>query len=114
MAFGKCDVCGNDAEHVWRCKEHYTCDVCGVGNGLVFRDGGVTCDPCFKDEMDKRIAEFEGETEYMSCVVCPWCGHEHGDSNEIGEGEFNCSMCENLMDVTRHVIIEYTTRKEVK
>lgn len=52
-------------------------------------------------------------------AVCPHCGHKHNDSwdffydvdvNEI-EIEADCMSCNKPMIITRHVIVDYCTRK---
>ena len=47
-------------------------------------------------------------------AVCPFCGHVHTDSWEIGGGEegdheFQCESCDAEMIVSRVVDVSYTT-----
>jgi DNA-directed RNA polymerase subunit M/transcription elongation factor TFIIS len=60
----------------------------------------------------KRIAEFDGDTDYTSEVKCPWCGNECGDSWEISEGAMQCDDCGREYEVQRNVEVTYSTRKK--
>jgi DNA-directed RNA polymerase subunit RPC12/RpoP len=48
-------------------------------------------------------------------IVCPYCGHVHGDSWEYGGDsecfEVDCAECEKKFDVTRNVSVTYTSSK---
>lgn len=51
--------------------------------------------------------------EYTDEIVCPWCGHEHGDSWEwVDYDTTECDECEKKFTHIRHVEVTYTTEKE--
>lgn len=51
-------------------------------------------------------------------IVCPYCGHEDRDSNEVefdgleGEAEVDCGECCELFLVTRNVTVSYSSNKK--
>ena len=51
--------------------------------------------------------------EYTDEIVCPYCGHEHGDSWELesDDGETNCSSCDKPFNYTRRHSVDYSTSK---
>lgn len=53
--------------------------------------------------------------EYTDAVVCPFCGHEHGDSFEYfqnqDEAEVQCESCGRDFKATCHTEITYCTEK---
>lgn len=44
-------------------------------------------------------------------IVCPHCGHEHGDSWEQSrdDGEFDCCECGRLFRYSRDISVTYST-----
>ena len=60
-------------------------------------------------------ARKEIDTWHEKEVICPWCGHKHIDSWEMGTGEYVCSKCEKPFYVEKEIEVYYTTTKvEVK
>lgn len=106
----KCKKCDKEATHIWRCDEHYKCDVCGTREKLCYRDG-LTCDKCFKEIIYKKIKEFDGDTESTDEIICPYCGCEFGNSYEYFEGDLDCDDCGNTFEMTREVSVYYYTHK---
>lgn len=107
-----CRICGKpNPEHIFHCEEHYRCEDCGTRQGLCTYSEAVLCDPCHDKRVEKRIAEFEGETDYTDEVICPHCGYEYSDSWEMNEGRHECSDCERPFEVTRNVVVTYSTEK---
>lgn len=66
----------------------------------------------------------EKEPEWHECnltheAVCPYCGHEHGDSWEWGgtergetDGEAECDSCEREFFWSRDVSVTYSSQKK--
>ena len=109
-----CSVCGKEnPEHMFHCEEHYHCVDCETKENLITTGEGVLCHPCRQIRIDKRIAEFNGDTSYTREVVCPHCGHEHMDSWEMDDGEYSCSDCDNEFEITRDVDVTYSTSKVI-
>jgi transcription elongation factor Elf1 len=71
----------------------------------------VLCDPCHEKRVEKRIAEFDGDTDYTDEVICPHCGYEHSDSFEMSEGVRECSDCGREFEMERDVAVTYSTTK---
>ena len=120
MSLEKCSICGKKA--FMRCEEHNRCDDCGMtrkecdekGINLIHRCEGLICSPCWKERMDKAIKEFDGDTEYTSEIVCPYCGYKFGDSYEYHENngdEIECHDCENKFTLNIHFSVDYSTSK---
>ena len=107
-----CKVCKKpNPEYLFHCAEHYKCEGCGTTEGLCTHVDRLTCAPCDEALMAKRVAAFEGDTDYTSEVVCPHCGHESRDSWDISEGVTECGDCGHEFELTRNVSVTYTTRK---
>ena len=56
------------------------------------------------------------EGRYTPEPICPYCFHKHRDAWEIGNGaecciEYDCHSCGETMILSRHVSIDYSTRK---
>lgn len=53
--------------------------------------------------------------EYCRTLVCPYCGFEHRDPDDITgndeDGEMDCYLCGKPMWWHRHVEITYSTEK---
>lgn len=108
----KCDVCGDPCTKPDRCDEHWKCDDCGTTEGLCYRLSGLRCNDCHAAFIYQKIARFEGDTDYTTAIICPWCGEEDWDSADFGDrDEATCGECEREFSVERHVIIEYSTKK---
>lgn len=114
MGWGTCNKCSREAERFGlRCETHYCCDDCGGKNDLVYRVEGLLCESCFRVRVEKRIATFDGDTDYTRNITCPYCGHVVDDSWEWDDcGEEECSDCENVFFYQRHVVIDYSTSKD--
>jgi len=69
------------------------------------------CGKCNDAEMARRVAAFEGDTDYTREVICPHCGRECSDSWEMLEGITECSDCGNSYEIERDVEVTYCTRK---
>ena len=113
----KCEVCGKkDAEHIFHCEKCYRCYVCGTKENLCTWADGVYCSSCHDEIIEKRIEEFDGDTDYTDEIVCPWCGYVHSDSWELSHDEdtTECSDCGNDIDYVREVVISYRTSKPNK
>lgn len=106
-----CTECGKHAEHITRCEEHYRCDDCGTKDGLCTHCEGVLCDPCHTIRVEKRVEEFDGDTEGTVEITCPHCGYEEGDSWEHEEGEDTCGDCGRRFNISRYTEVTYTTTK---
>ena len=52
--------------------------------------------------------------EFTDEIVCPWCGHETGDSFEFQNdyGEETCYECDKEFTYTRYISVEYSTEKK--
>ena len=113
MEIGKCKICGNEA-NFYHCEEHYVCEKCGKGREAhlcSYSTDGLLCKDCHQKLVDRRIAEFDKETDYTYHVVCPWCGYEHHDSWEMSDGEWDCPDCGNKFEMTRDVDVTYCTER---
>lgn len=59
----------------------------------------------------------EIDHEFTDNAVCPYCGHENLDSWELGDrgddecGEDECGKCGKEYTWTRHVTVDYSTKK---
>jgi hypothetical protein len=54
----------------------------------------------------------EIDHEYTDEVVCPYCGHEHSDSWEYGDGGIvDCDGCEKKFFFERDVVVTYVSAK---
>ena len=50
--------------------------------------------------------------DYTDEIVCPYCGHEHGDSWEYGDsGRMTCGECNREFDMERNVSVSYVTSR---
>lgn len=83
-----------------------TCD----GNGPVYETphGTLCCNDCFP----KTGVPEPTETYDDHCVVCPYCGHKHSDSNEYfypnrEDTEIECGNCERTFAATRVMSVTY-------
>lgn len=78
---------------------------------------GIQCKPCRAKEVAARIEAFEGDTDYMDAVVCPYCGEVHeGDGEDDtfytdGDHDFECMYCFNSFKVNTSISPSYTTEK---
>lgn len=107
-----CKICDKEATHLWRCEEHYRCDVCGTKEDLITRRGGITCDNCHAKIAQKQVEEFDGDTDYTREIICPWCGDEQSDSWEaFDEDDHVCDNCWNKYSHTRDYDVTYCTTK---
>jgi DNA-directed RNA polymerase subunit RPC12/RpoP len=62
-------------------------------------------------DIERRIANFDGDTDYTDKVTCPHCGYQYSDSSEMTEGVYECEDCGREFDVWRDVKIRYSTAK---
>ena len=108
-----CKICGKPAEeHLFRCDEHYRCDVCGTKENLCYRNGGLTCDACHEETAKKQVKEFKGNTDFESEITCPWCGYVEMDSWEAdNEDSHDCENCGHKYSHTRNIEVTYSTQK---
>lgn len=109
----KCNICGEKATSINRCNEHYRCDDCGTKTGLCTYTDGVLCEACHKIRVQKRIDNFDEDTEYTDEIICPWCGYVGVDSWDINsdEGTLCCSDCGKDFKYERNIEVTYSTRK---
>ena len=109
----KCNICGeNSRSHLWRCEDHQRCDVCGTKKNLCYRNRGLTCDACHAEIARKQVEAFDGDINYTSEIICPWCGDERSDSWEDSDEDTHyCENCENEYSHTRNVEVTYCTSK---
>ncbi len=56
----------------------------------------------------------EVEHEYTEEVVCPWCGHEHGDSWEwtSNSDDMKCDECGKEFGYEKDITVKYCTSKK--
>ena len=59
----------------------------------------------------KRIAEFDGDTDYTDEVTCPHCGYKCSDSWEMSVGVHECGDCGREFEMERDVSVSYSTTK---
>jgi len=120
MVFERCAVCGKEA--FMRCEEHNKCDDCGLTKKealeknihLVHRDGGLTCDKCWKITVDKRIKDFNGNTEGQDEITCPYCGNIFSDSWEYVNNDgivLTCDDCDNRFKLNVETSTYFSTDK---
>ena len=95
------------------CTEHYKCYSCGTTDGLCRHTDRLMCRECNEEEMVRRVAAFEGDTDYTTEVICPHCGYEYRDSWELEEGTTECQNCGNSFEIDRYVEVTYCTTKVV-
>lgn len=107
----ECEICGAKNTHIWRCYEHHRCDDCGTKENLCSYSEGLLCDRCHDKRVEKRIAEFEGDTDYTQEVVCPWCGYEHSDSWEMTMGKRECNDCGREFEAKQDCTVTYSTSR---
>lgn len=50
---------------------------------------------------------------YTDEIVCPYCGCEFGDSNELGdEGDADCPDCKKEFKFWQNIEVTYCTQKK--
>ena len=109
-----CPKCGPKP---WNhCEDCYRCEGCnepdnGANGRLCMQVEGVYCDPCWKELIETRIANFSADHEDTPEVVCPWCGCVYRDSFEHGEGVNECEDCGRKYHMARLVEVTYTTSR---
>lgn len=112
MSLYKCKKCGTPTNRFAKlCDEHYRCEDCGAEDGLCYYTEGLLCNFCHTIRVNRRIAEFDGDTQFTPEIVCPHCGYVHSDSWEWSEGESECGDCGQKFEVVRHVDVTYSTSK---
>ena len=97
---------------IGRCPEHRRCDTCGSTEKLVCYVDGLWCPSCREDLINKRIAEFKGDTEFQDGAICPWCGYIQMDSWELSEGDVECPECERQYELSVERSVTYSTTKK--
>jgi hypothetical protein len=107
----KCRLCDKPATQLFHCDEHYCCAGCGTSEHLCTYTEAVLCSPCHDKRVEKRIAEFTGDTDHTNEVTCPHCGHECIDSWDMSEGEHECGDCGREFTMERDVSVSYSTTK---
>ena len=107
----KCRLCDKPATHIFHCDEHYCCEDCGTRADLCTYTEAVLCSPCHEKRVEKRILEFDGDTEYTNEVTCPHCGHQCSDSWEMSEGEHECGDCGREFEMERDVTVSFSPPK---
>jgi len=113
----KCKVCGEKLTDFEQLRKHCPQDerfedwikpfeLCHYTDGLF-------CKECRQKIIDKRIAEFDGDTKYTDEMICPHCGYEYSDSWELQSesDEIICDDCGNEFRYERIVTAEYITSK---
>jgi DNA-directed RNA polymerase subunit RPC12/RpoP len=60
----------------------------------------------------------EIDYELTDEIVCPYCGHEHGDSHEYFErqlfADVECAECGKEFECSQDVSVTYTSSKKEK
>jgi hypothetical protein len=107
----KCELCQADGGFNGRCDEHKRCDGCGTRDAIVFRVRGVWCEACHRQNVEKEIADFDGDTEFEEECVCPWCGYQTQPDSDIRDGEDECGNCQRKFTMTRHYEVTYSTQR---
>ena len=109
----KCEKCNKTITTMFRCDEHYRCDDCGTKSDLCTYREGVLCGPCEQKRVQKRIAEFKGETNLTDEVTCPYCGYVHSDSWEMADSDdlYMCPDCGNKFSYERNISVTYSSQK---
>lgn len=109
-----CRICGDEATIIFRCEEHNLCDDCSTKENLCHYTEGLLCRECHRARVEKRIAEFKGDTDYTKKITCPYCGYKFDDSWEYENTvyELDCPDCENQFDVEIFVTVNYSTFKQ--
>ncbi len=121
MGLGECDICGEKA-NLSTCEKHYLCGDCGktrkeceeLGVSLVHRCEGLICNVCWAERMNKKMKEFDGDTDYTDEIRCPHCGHEFGDSWEYNGDDgrkMSCDDCNNEFKLSVDFDVHYSTEK---
>ncbi len=69
-----------------------------------------------KEALDKIDEHNPYVTQYTPEIICPYCGHEHGDSWEYGGGGEDtdtaiCDECDREFEWSRFIITEYSTKR---
>ena len=109
-----CEIegCNEPSRNASRCDAHWKCDDCGKKEGLCYRLSGVRCEGCNDVYIERRIADFAGDTTFTPLAVCPWCGYEDRDSFEFGDSDdAHCGECERQYPVERCVEVSYSTTR---
>ena len=97
-----------------------TCDDCGTNKNLRGDTNCFLCDLCrdkrikIEKEINKKIAEFNGDTQLCDEIICPHCGFRHEDSYELADSdgeEIECDECGNKYILLVDICISYTTKK---
>lgn len=57
------------------------------------------------------MTEGEIDCSFTEELVCPYCGHEQGDSWELKDGECQCSRCEKHFIFESEAIRYFTSRQ---
>lgn len=111
-SFLTCQKCGQLAESKtpWRCKDHNGCDRCGTRADVLIGRDDYLCRPCYEEQIEERVREFSGDTEFTQEPICCHCGEVQSDGWELSEGEQQCDYCGRLFYLTRDVEVTYTTQ----
>lgn len=106
-----------------------TCDDCGTTNLAgesfytnysLFSDDKYLCPDCYKVVKDiekekerQRYVDGEEEPTFTDEIVCPWCGHEQGDSWEAPDSdeECECYECGKIFAYERDVEVTYSSHR---
>lgn len=60
-----------------------------------------------------NVGEEEIDHDFTSEVVCPHCGHIHGDSCELPDSDdMYCANCGEEFHFTREIEVTYSTYKK--
>lgn len=95
MMFESCETCGK-VKMCWKYGDGWHCPRC--------RPLDLSC-----LSKEQQPIEHERTDE----IVCPWCGHEHADSWEFGDGsEMVCGECDNVFVFRKMVTVTYSTQKK--
>lgn len=101
--------------------ENYQCPFCEKKYDKTGLDRHLTLGLCQAIRTKSAEPKSEIDHEYTENVVCPYCGWEDTDSQEIDFGsgsdettELDCGECGEIFIAHRIVTVDYSTEKKGK